>query len=88
MSAPSCSAAFQKGRNSGSSSVRPLTWSLISAPLRPSRITQRSSSAIAAFTSCIGSVPSPANRVGHARVIEVISSLVSCAVAAASLASS
>ena len=41
-----------------------------------------------AFTSCIGKVPSPANRLGHARVIDAISSLVARAVAVATLASS
>jgi hypothetical protein len=61
---------------------------LISAPLRPRRITQRSSSAIDAFTSCIGKVPSPAKRFGHARVIDAISSLVARAVAVAIAASS
>ena len=49
---------------------------------------QRSSSVIAPFTSCIGRVPSPANRLGHARVIELISSLVARAVAVATFVSS
>ena len=49
---------------------------------------QRSSSAIDVFTSCIGSVPSPAKRVGQARVIAPISSLVARAVAAAICVSS
>src|SRR5439155_794268 len=44
---------------------------------------QRSSSSIAALVSCIGSVPSPANRLGHARVIELMSSLVARAAAVA-----
>ena len=42
---------------------------------------------MAPLTSCIGSVPSPAKRVGQAFVIELISSLVARAVAAATLAS-
>ena len=67
ITAPICSAAFQNGRNSGSSKVRPLTWSLISTPLRPSWVMQRSSSSIDDFTSCIGSVPSPAKRWGQPR---------------------
>ena len=49
---------------------------------------QRSSSSRAALMSCIGSVPSPANRFGHARVIELISSLVVRAVAVAIFVSS
>jgi hypothetical protein len=48
---------------------------------------QRSSSATAAVTSCIGTVPSPANRSGRARTISAISSLVARDVAIASLAS-
>jgi hypothetical protein len=79
-SAPICSAAFQKGRNSGSSSVRPLMWSLISTPFSPSVTMQRSSSATEALTSCMGRVPSPAKRCGRARTMSAISSLISCAV--------
>ena len=62
--APSCSAAFQNGRNSGASNVRPFTWSPIIAPFRPSCVTLRSNSSMAAPTSCIGSVASPAKRSG------------------------
>lgn len=48
---------------------------------------QRSISPTAAFTSCIGSVPSPANRLGQVFVIPLISSFVSRDVAAATFAS-
>ncbi len=47
----------------------------------------RSISAMAAFTSCMGRVPSPAKRWGHVRTISPISSLVAFDVAAATLAS-
>ena len=43
----------------------------------------RSISVIAALTSCIGRVPSPAKRSGHARIIPAISSLVAADVARA-----
>ena len=63
--APSCSVAFQKGMNSGWSKDRPLMWSLIMAPLKPSWTMTLSSSAMAAGTSCIGRVANPANRSGQ-----------------------
>ena len=47
----------------------------------------RSSSVIAAFTSCMGSVPSPANRWGRARTMSAISSFVARAVATAAVVS-
>ena len=49
---------------------------------------QRSSSVMAAFWSCIGSVPRPASRSGHARAISAISSLMAREVASACFMSS
>jgi hypothetical protein len=50
---------------------------------------QRSSSAIDAFTSCMGSVPSPAaKRFGHERVISLSSSLIARELATATGVSS
>ena len=73
------SAALKKGRKRGASQFSPFTIVSSSAPLRPSPVTARSSSAIAAFVSCMGRVARPAKRVGHCRVIAAISSLTSCA---------
>jgi hypothetical protein len=58
-------------------------WSLIMAPLKPRWTMTRSSSVVAAFTSCIGNVASPAKRSGQVLVVWPISSLESLEVAMA-----
>src|SRR2546426_516851 len=60
--APMASAALNSGRNFGSSQLSPFTSVSSSAPLRPSTVTARSSSSMAALTSCTGRVPRPAGR--------------------------
>ena len=75
--APIDSAALNSGRYFGSSQFSPFTTVSSSAPLRPRTVTARSSSSIAVFTSCTGSVASPAKRRGHWRVIPAISSFTS-----------
>src|SRR5207244_12812364 len=74
---PMASAALNNGRNLGASQFSPLTTVPSSAPFRPRTVTARSSSSIAALTSCTGSVARPANRWGHCRAIAAISSFTS-----------
>ena len=63
-STPSSSAFFQNGAKAGSDSSLPLTLVRTCTPLKPSLVTQRSSSLAASLPSGIGTVPKPLRRSG------------------------